>query len=352
MRRPDKPDNEDARLQALHRYEILDTASEHAFDDLVSITAAICGMPMGAVTLIDAERQWVKARVGMDGERESPRDDAFCAHTILEPDALLVVADTHQDARFRDNPVVVGDPQIRFYAGAPLLDCDGLPVGALCVMDREPRQLLPLQRDALSALSRQVSALLELRRVSRDLKLQLEERVWYEQQLQRFSEELELRNADLVEQVTHDALTGLANRRALAAALEQALLQGAPFCLALLDLDHFKAVNDTHGHVAGDAVLVQIAATLRASAAGHGVLARYGGEEFAWLMPGLDLDQATLQCEYLREAVAFASEALPVTISIGLTAGRAGERLADVLQRADAALYAAKRAGRDRVATA
>jgi diguanylate cyclase (GGDEF)-like protein len=352
MQRPSKPDNEAERLAALHRYAILDSEAEGAFDDLVLIAAAICGMPMSAVSLIDAERQWTKARVGMDGDRNTPRELSFCAHTILEPNTVMVVADACEDQRFRDNPAVVGEPHIRFYAGAPLRDGDGLPIGALCVMDREPRQLQPMQREALEALSRQVSARLELRRVSRDLKLQLEERLWYEQQLQKFSEELELRNLDLNEQVARDPLTGLSNRRALAAMLEQVLAAGTPFCLALLDIDRFKAVNDTHGHVAGDGVLVQVADALRASAGGHGLLARYGGEEFAWLMPDTALEQARLQCDYLREAVAFASQALPVTISVGVTAGAPGERLAEVMQRADGALYAAKHRGRNRVETA
>ena len=350
MLRPPKPDNEADRLRALSRYRILDTAPEMAFDDLVAIAAAICGMPMGAVTLIDTDRQWFKARIGLDAP-QTPRYDAFCAHAILDPHAVMVVADAREDARFRDNPLVTGDPGIRFYAGSPLLSAEGLPMGALCVIDREPRTLQPYQLDALDALSRQVSALLELRRVSHELNLQLQDRDWYEQQLASFSDHLELHNADLSEQVRSDSLTGLANRRALTAALEQALDASSHFCVALLDIDHFKAVNDTHGHATGDDVLVEVANTLRASSAGHGLLARHGGEEFAWVMPGIDLDQAMLQCEYLREAVKFASAALPVTVSIGLTQAVIGDSVASVLQRADDALYAAKRAGRDRVMT-
>ena len=168
----------------------------------------------------------------------------------------------------------------------------------------------------------------------------------------KFSDALELANADLNEQARLDPLTGLANRRALVAALERALAAGRPACLALLDIDHFKAINDTHGHPAGDNVLVKVAATLRATSAGHGLLARHGGGEFAWLLPEVDLAQATLQCEYAREAVAFASQALPVTISIGVSAHRPGDTVGAWLQRADAALYAAKRGGRDRVQAA
>lgn len=348
MLRPAKPDNEARRLQALQRYRILDTAREAAFDDLVTIAAAICGMPIGWVSLVDADRQWFKARLGLDAA-ETPRDTAFCAHAILEPDRMLVVPDARADPRFRDNPLVTGNPGIRFYAGAPLLDVDGLPVGTLCVMDREPRELAPHQLQALDALSRQVSALLELRRVTDDLKLQLEDREWYEQQLATFSDALERNNADLNEQVRQDPLTGLANRRALTAALEQALHDGKRFCVALIDIDHFKTINDTHGHAAGDEALVRLAETLRASSAGHGLLARHGGEEFAWLLPDVDLGQALLQCEYLREAVAFASDALPMTVSIGVACANEGESAGDVLERADRALYAAKHNGRNRV---
>lgn len=191
MLRPTKPPKEAERLRALQRYDILDTGAEAGFDDLVMIAAAICGMPMGAITLIDADRQWFKARLGLEAA-QLPRQDAFCAHAILDPDTVMVVPDAQQDERFRDNPLVLGNPGIRFYAGAPLRNAEGLAVGALCVIDREPRTLEPHQLSALDALSRQVSALLELRHANRELKLHLQERYWYEQQLRSFSEQLEL----------------------------------------------------------------------------------------------------------------------------------------------------------------
>lgn len=117
----------------------------------------------------------------------------------------------------------------------------------------------------------------------------------------------------------------------------------------MIDIDQFKAVNDAHGHARGDEVLVQVANTLRANNAGNGVIARHGGEEFAWLLPAMGIEQARLQSEYLREAVAFASEALPVTVSIGVTKAIAGDTVSTLLLRADEALYAAKHAGRNRV---
>ena len=352
MLRPARPENEAARLAALQRYRILDTTREAGFDDLVAIAAAVCDVPMGSVTLIDAERQWFKSKLGMDDAPETARDTAFCAHAILTPDILTVVPDASLDARFQDNPVVTAAPGIRFYAGAPLLDPTGLPLGTLCVMDHRPRRLEPHQLDALAALSRQVSRLLELRRNSEELALQLQERAWYEDRLQAFADVLEAQNADLTEQLRLDPLTGLASRRALIAALDEALAGDAPLCVALADIDHFKAINDTHGHGAGDEVLARVAHGLRTAAAGIGLLARHGGEEFAWLLPGAGLEEAIRRCEALRAAVADAPAGLPTTISIGVARRQPGDDKASLLQRADLALYAAKRAGRNRVAAA
>lgn len=149
MIKPDKPDNEHARLAALRSYAILDTAPEDAFDDLVRIASAICGVPMASVSLIDQDRQWFKARMGIEAG-ESSRDSAFCAHAILSPDDVMVVPDALEDVRFHDNPLVQGNPNIRFYAGAPLVDTEGHALGTLCVLDNEPKVLSPHQLDALT----------------------------------------------------------------------------------------------------------------------------------------------------------------------------------------------------------
>lgn len=349
MLRPAKPANEAERLQALRRYQILDTPREADFDDLVAIATAICGVPMGSVTLIDAERQWFKAKLGMDDAPETDRDTAFCAHAILSPNEVTVVGDATRDRRFQGNPVVTGDGGIRFYAGAPLLTPEGHPLGTLCVMDRRPRELAPPQIKALQALARQVTALLELRRTARELKLQLEDRAWYEQTLHAFNASLKLENADLARQLRMDPLTGLANRRALADALQGALANPGPVCVALADIDHFKAINDSYGHAVGDEVLAQVASSLRVANGNAALLARYGGEEFALVLTGMPPDAAYRHCDALRRAVADASPHLPVTISIGVAARLPGEEQGALLQRADAALYAAKRGGRNRV---
>lgn len=157
-----KPVNEAARLAALERYAILDTDPEQSFDDLTLLASFIFKTPIAMISLIDGERQWFKSRVGI-AVSETPREVAFCSTAILQSE-ILVVPDALEDERFRDNPFVVADPHIRFYAGAPLINEDGYALGTICVVDQTPRELTPEQRDALKALSRLVLAQMEFRR--------------------------------------------------------------------------------------------------------------------------------------------------------------------------------------------
>lgn len=155
---------EGRRVAALRSYDILDTPREEEFDDIVKVVSAVCGTPISVINLIDAERQWFKAEVGL-GVRETPLPASICAHAILQPD-LFIVPDTLNDERFSDNPLVTGDPHLRFYAGALLQTPDGLPLGTICVLDYKPRQLDDNQKALLRLMAQQIMKLIELRRIN------------------------------------------------------------------------------------------------------------------------------------------------------------------------------------------
>jgi GAF domain-containing protein len=162
----DLPPDEEARLKALHELDMLDTEPEAEFDELVRRAAEATGAPVAVITLVDEARQWFKARVNLEME-SSDRDLSFCAHAILTPGDLTVVPDTLDDERFSDNLLVTEDPNIRFYAGAPIFTPDGHAAGTLCVIDTAPRGLSEEQAQALRALAAEVSRQIERRRLQR-----------------------------------------------------------------------------------------------------------------------------------------------------------------------------------------
>jgi GAF domain-containing protein len=156
------PITDQARVAALQKYAILDTEPEQAFDDLTLLASYVCKTPIALISLVDEDRQWFKSRVGLSVS-QTAREVAFCSTAIQQSD-VLVVPDTLQDERFRNNPLVVSEPRIRFYAGAPLITEEGYALGTLCVIDQAPRELSVDQREALQALSRLVLAQMEFRR--------------------------------------------------------------------------------------------------------------------------------------------------------------------------------------------
>ncbi|WP_235578281.1 GAF domain-containing protein [Pseudorhodoferax sp. Leaf267] len=155
-------EREAKRLKALISLAILDTTAERAYDDVTRMASVVCGTPIALISMVDRNRQWFKAAVGLR-VRETPRDLAFCAHAILNPHELMVVRDALQDPRFASNDRVTGDPAIRFYAAAPLLTSSGDALGTLCVIDRRPRILSETQLEHLAFLAREVVSMLEAR---------------------------------------------------------------------------------------------------------------------------------------------------------------------------------------------
>ncbi len=180
--------NEKKRLKVLWQYEVLDTVPEELFDDLTELAARICEAPIALISLVDEKRQWFKSKVGVT-VNETSRDLSFCAHAIRQT-GLFIVPDATRDARFAQNPLVVSEPKIRFYAGAPLVTPDGYALGTLCVIDKVPRELRADQKQALAILARHVVSQLELRRRSRELQEERQRTADYEGEVEKLRAQL------------------------------------------------------------------------------------------------------------------------------------------------------------------
>ena len=219
-------ERERRRLAALEAYRVLDTEPEAAFDDLVMLASQICGTPMALISLVDRDRQWFKAKFGTTVQ-ETARNIAFCAHAIRQTE-IFQVEDALEDERFKDNPLVVSDPRIRFYTGAPLITPGGHALGTICVIDREPRRLRQDQLEALEALQRQVVAQLELRKSMIELREALAERDRAEEERERLIAEL------------HEALENVKHLSALIPACSTCLVD----VTIPADLSRVAAVRD------------------------------------------------------------------------------------------------------------
>lgn len=495
------PHNERQRVGELRAFDVLDTLPEEDYDTITRLVASICGTPIALVSLVDARRQWFKSRYGL-GTCETSRDSSFCAHAILRPSDIFVVPDALLDPRFRDNPLVTGEPNIRFYAGMPLVTKDGIPLGSICAIDRVPRDLGPQQLEALRLASRTVMALLEERRAARALdRLRQEtrvaenrfdllqsvainasegimivetsedlgdpsriiyvndsfarltglacddvlggttERIWGDTDRARVRDirrrlhgtsaftsvidyarrdgetptfeisfspitgdaavsrpnhwivllrdvtdrvlaERERRRADTVSianeelqheiarrrqvedelriAATNDPLTNLPNRAFFMKRLRESMAAGqlendkASFGVLFIDIDRFKQINDTLGHLFGDDLLTQVAARLKASARSGDLVARFGGDEFTVIVRDSgnlgDVERvAARMIDELNEPCKVAGSPVFVSASVGVVmVDESYESTEDVLRDADIAMFHAKDRGRNR----
>lgn len=325
----DLPPDEAARLQALHERMILDSGVEPEFDLLTRVAAELCDAPYAFVTLVDADRTWIKSAHGAS-ITELPRSHSYCPLALLEREPLLQIGDVSADPRTA-HVRAAGLPGKGLYAGAVLQTDAGHRLGTLCVVDGRCRELDGERQALLQGLARQAMQLIELRALRHEL-----ERA-----------------------ASSDPLTALGNRRALMQRLRdeagRCSRYGAGFSVVLLDLDHFKAVNDANGHDAGDTVLANTADLLRAMLRSADFAARYGGEEFCVLLPHTDLRGALTWAEHFRLRLAEfehrheqASIRLTASIGIAHAAPHCEVAIRTLLQAADAALYRAKQRGRNR----
>jgi diguanylate cyclase (GGDEF)-like protein len=328
------PPNEPARLAALHGLEILDTPAEELYDDVVTLAAAICRTPMAIINFVDADRQWGKALIGLESS-EAPREVSFCSRAILQPDELFVVPDTHADPEWADNPMVTGEADVRFYAGAPIVTSEGHALGTVCVADHVVRDFTDDQRGALRVLARQTAAHLDLRAATR---------------------QLSDANDELRRMAVRDGLTGLANRVLLHDRLTLALSQrrrtGNDVGVLFGDLNGFKAINDTHGHAAGDELLRIVARRLALASRETDTVARYAGDEFAIVCPDLKAPPnlapivERAEASVSQPASIFGLEITP-RISLGSALATDDDDADSLIARADAAMYEVKRTCKD-----
>ncbi|CAN7461995.1 GGDEF domain-containing protein [Acidovorax sp. LjRoot117] len=342
---PDPLIDDVQRLLALQRYAILDTPMEPAYDELADMAGHVCAAPVALVSFLDRERQWFKAAVGLE-VRETPLDQSICRYAARQT-GVFVVPDLAQDARFAHFDIVTQEPPMRFYAGAPLVTADGYVLGTVCVLDYVPRLLAPRLQELLLAIARQVIRLLELKRAN--------------ERQGHMLVELEEARRQMAVLAHTDVLTGLANRRSFTDRLRQelALLQrgGEPACLLMLDVDHFKRVNDVHGHHAGDMALQHVATLCREVFRAADVVSRWGGEEFLALLPATQVEQAQAVAQRLHAALAARpvpgiEPSLVLTASMGLSPFDPQRPLDITLRHVDAAMYTAKREGRNRTVVA
>ena len=270
MKKTDAVLNEETRLHYLRSLKILDTPPEERFDRLTRLAKRLFDVPIALVSLVDENRQWFKSSIGVE-TNESPRENSFCAQAIRGDD-VFIVTDATKDVRFADNPMVVNEPFVRFYAGCPLKYLDGSKLGTLCVIDTRPRSISQEDLDAFKDLA-----------------------------------ELVERELAAVHLATMDELTGISNRRGFKILAENSLnlcmRHHIPASLVFFDINEFKKINDTFGHPEGDAALIAFADQMKQTFRDSDVVARLGGDEFVVLLTNTTIDLAKELIERFETAI-------------------------------------------------
>jgi diguanylate cyclase (GGDEF)-like protein len=331
------PENDDQRISSLREMTLLSTPREADLDRLTRLASRLFRTEIAAITLVDSERQWFKSRIGLE-ITETPRDISFCSHAIASQDTF-VVRDALDDNRFRDNPLVIAGPKIRFYAGEPLRNAAGFLIGTLCVMSGALRKFSSEDEKSLQDLGRTVELALDNRRLIAT----------------QFALLNSLVEADREKRV--DSLTGIWNRRGLDELFDREVAritrENIPLTVGMADIDYFKQVNDTFGHQIGDEVIKTTATLLLNNLRKTDIVGRYGGEEFMQIIPGIPLDVLPKFADKMLDKFRASAELKTrggekhkFTISVGfaiVTPEKSSSINRDLLfEAADQAMYTAK----------
>jgi diguanylate cyclase (GGDEF)-like protein len=328
------------RIANIHSLDLFYTPIEERFERLTRLARRALHAPVAAISLINDEKQWFKSAAGW-GVSELPRNQSLCRLTV-ETNQIVTICDTLGDARVATLPVVVSGPRFRAYAGHPLVDEQGTAVGTFAVFDLKPREFSPADRQTLTDLAA------------------LAQRELLSDQLTSAHAALTSKLGVARREALMDPLTHLWNRRGASVLLKGAFAsadqRSKPLALALLDVDNFKRINDTHGHQAGDEVLRRAASRLLSTVRGDDAICRLGGDEFLVLMADTDAAIASRVAERIRRAITDTpiptrDGAMPVSVSVGCTVRQPRDiaTVDELLERADQALLQSKSAGRNRV---
>jgi diguanylate cyclase (GGDEF)-like protein len=317
MQKPGTPINEGIRIEALRSSGLLDSPAEERFDRITRMASKMFNVPISLVSLVDTNRQWFKSCIGLP-VLETPRDISFCGHAILGEN-VFVIPDTAEDERFADNPLVVNDPLIRFYAGCPLTLNNGLKLGTLCIIDRNPRSFDQDDQDLLTDLATMV-----------------------------------INEISALQLATMDDLTDISNRRGFEQLAEHSLKmckrENKVASVVFFDLNGFKPINDTYGHEKGDEALKNFSNLLRESVRSSDLVGRLGGDEFAVLLVGSDKEQAEIVIEGFDKMVTLFNydqqDSYQLSFSYGVTEFNPEDNLeiGELLNNADELMYECKQA--------